>query len=186
MKNVNFLGSAPGQLVMVLGKPILCFTPDITVLVMGGDMSTEKQKLGDIGEILVTKNCTCPKCKRTNTLRRLPQNFKCADIICDFCGYLAQVKTKSKDNINELPRTILGAAWGVQKERLDSAIYMPLFIVLFKSNDEFGIYYLSADLQIPELFVPRKPLSKNAKRAGWQGFTYELSRLKGNPVVRLK
>jgi len=29
------------------------------------------------------------RCKREGTLRRLPANFKCADIICDFCGYRA-------------------------------------------------------------------------------------------------
>ncbi len=148
-------------------------------------MATEKQKLGETGELLVIKNCSCPKCKRANTLKRLPTNFKCADIICDFCGYLAQVKTKSKANIDELPKTILGAAWGVQNERLDSAIYMPLFIVLVNSEYEYGIYYLSADLQVPELFVPRKPLSDIAKRPGWQGFSYDLEKLKGNPIVRL-
>jgi len=148
-------------------------------------MTTDKQKLGETGEMLVIKKCSCPKCKKENTLKRLPPNFKCADIICDFCGYLAQVKTKSKANIDELPKTILGAAWGVQKERLDSAIYMPLFIVLYNSEDEYGIYYLSADLQVPELFVPRNPLRKTAKRAGWQGFNYDLTQLKGNPIVRL-
>ena len=148
-------------------------------------MPTEKQKLGETGEKLVIKNCACPKCKKEKTLRRLPQNFKCADIICDFCGYVAQVKTKSKININKLPNSILGAAWGVQKERLDAGIYIPLFIVLYKSKNEFRIYYLSADLQVPELFVPRKPLSETAKRAGWQGFIYDLTRLKGNPIVRL-
>lgn len=148
-------------------------------------MATAKQKLGEEGELLVIKNCSCSKCKKANTIKRLPLNFKCTDIVCDFCGYLAQVKTINTNNINKLPTKILGAAWGVQKERLDSCIYMPLFIVLFKSKTEFGIYYLSADLQNPELFVPRKPLKETAKRAGWQGFIYDLSRLKGDPIVRL-
>jgi len=62
---------------------------------------------------------------------------------------------------------------------------MPLFIVLVNSEYEYGIYYLSADLQVPELFVPRKPLSDIAKRPGWQGFSYDLEKLKGNPIVRL-
>jgi hypothetical protein len=62
---------------------------------------------------------------------------------------------------------------------------MPLFIVLYNSKREYGIYYLSADLQAPSLFVPRKPLSKTAKRAGWQGFIYDFSKLNGNPIVRL-
>jgi len=33
---------------------------------------------------------------------------------------------------------------------------------------------LSADLQKPEMFKPRKPLSVNARRAGWQEFLYLL------------
>lgn len=146
---------------------------------------TDKQVLGENGEILVIDNCSCPKCKKTKTLKRLPQNFKCADIICDFCGYLAQVKSKNTLNIDKLPLKFTGAAWGVQEERLDSCIYMPLFIVLYKSKKEFGIYYLSADLQNRELFVPRNPLKESAKRSDWQGFVYDLSKLKGNPIVRL-
>ena len=50
---------------------------------------TNKQLLGERGEILVTKNCPCPKCKSEKSLKRLPAYFKCADIVCDFCGYLA-------------------------------------------------------------------------------------------------
>ena len=48
-------------------------------------MTTEKQKLGDWGENLIRKKFNCPGCKREKTLRKLPPNFKCADIICDFC-----------------------------------------------------------------------------------------------------
>lgn len=149
-------------------------------------MPTEKQVLGENGELLVIKNCSCPKCKKTHTLKRLPPNFKCADIICDFCGYIAQVKTTSSKDINSLPSKIIGAAWNVQKDRIDSSIYIPLFIVLYKSKLEFGIYYLSADLQVPELFVPRTPLSGTAHRSGWQGFMYDLSKLKVNSIIRLK
>jgi type II restriction enzyme len=55
-------------------------------------MPTKRQILGRFGEMCVAKDCRCPKCKRNRTLKRLPNNFKCADVICDFCGYLAQVK----------------------------------------------------------------------------------------------
>jgi transcription elongation factor Elf1 len=65
-------------------------------------MRTEKQNLGDFGEELIKKKFDCPKCKRTKTLKKLPPNFKCADIICDFCGYLAQVKTKTVKALSEV------------------------------------------------------------------------------------
>jgi Zn ribbon nucleic-acid-binding protein len=85
-------------------------------------MPTKKQELGEFGERKVVQNCSCPRCKRKHTLRQLRQNFKCADVICDFCGYLAQVKAISVKDIGTLPKQVLGAAWGVQKERLDAGI----------------------------------------------------------------
>ena len=142
-------------------------------------MPTERQELGQFGEKRVVSDCVCPSCKRKLTLVRLPTNFKCADVICDFCGYLAQVKTATKENISVVPTQVMGAAWGPQQERMKAGIYFPLFLVLTpKDRREYAIYYLSADLQKPEIFVPRKPLSASAKRASWQGFNYRLG-----PVV---
>ena len=105
---------------------------------------------------------------------RLPPNFKCADVICDFCGFLAQVKAATAKRLDQLPKTILGAAWGPQRDRMEAAIYFPLFIVLTTIERSYAIFYLSADLQKPEMFKPRKPLSETARRAGWQGFVYDM------------
>jgi hypothetical protein len=121
--------------------------------------ATERQALGSFGELRVTQDCACPRCKRNKTLVRLPQNFKCADVICDFCGYLAQVKASTTTNLDVLPSTILGAAWGPQKARMEAAIYFPLFLVLVqKATRAYAIYFLSADVQAPEMFSPRTPL----------------------------
>ena len=148
-------------------------------------MPTKKQELGEYGELVVVKNCSCPKCKRSKTFKRLPTNFKCADIICDFCGYLAQVKATNVKNLNKVPKSILGAAWGPQKERMKAGIYFSLFIVLVNGHS-FSIYYLSADSQTPALFEPRRPLSKKARRAGWQGFTYNLKQVSKKTIIQLK
>ncbi len=148
-------------------------------------MPTAKQELGMFGELKVVQDCACPKCKRARTLVRLPTNFKCADVICDFCGYLGQVKAARVKDTNTIPKAVLGAAWKPQKERMDAAIYFPLFLVLVgKSARNYAIYYLSADLQAPALFKARTPLSAKARRAGWQGFVYDTS-LVANCFVRL-
>ena len=113
------------------------------------------------------------------TLVRLPTNFKCADVICDFCGYLAQVKASTREDVSVLPDRILGAAWRPQKERMDAAIYFPLSLVLAtKDLASFSIFYLATDLQKPEMFLERKPLSVTARRAGWTGFVYDLRPVK--------
>ena len=116
----------------------------------------------------------------------MPKNFKCADVICDFCGYFAQVKAESVKNINIIPNKILGAAWAPQMERMNAGIYFPLFIVVLVINkSKFSIFYLSADLQMPNMFVPRKPLSSKAKRVGWQGFYYDMLQVPKGGVARL-
>lgn len=148
-------------------------------------MATPKQITGERGEQLVATHCACPKCKCRKTLKRLPANFKCADLICDFCGFLAQVKACTVKDPTCPPDTILGAAWGPQKERMDAAIYFPLYIVAFpKQGKASAIYYLSADLQEPDIFEERPPLSATAKRAGWIGFNYRLTHIRDR-LVRL-
>ena len=105
-------------------------------------------------------------------------------MICDFCGYLAQVKTARVGNIEIVPKAVLGAAWGPQKERMEAAIYFPLFLVLVGNAKKYSIFYLSADLQKALMFRPRTPLSANARRAGWQGFVYDLEPVRAS-FVRL-
>lgn len=147
-------------------------------------MATVKQNLGAWGEQIVAKNCHCPKCKNDKTLKLLPTNFKCADIICDFCGFLAQVKTMNVKSLATLPKQVLGAAWGPQKARMDSAIYFPLYLVL-KDNSGHAVYYLPTDFQNSNLFVARKPLSATAKRSGWQGFMYDLSAIPIGALIQI-
>jgi type II restriction enzyme len=148
-------------------------------------MPTVFQELGQFGEKKVVECCACPKCKRARCLVRLPVNFKCADVICDFCGYLGQVKTARVKAIDTIPNAVLGAAWKPQKDRMDAAIYFPLFLVLVgERRSQFAIYYLAADLQSPAMFKPRTPLSKMARRAGWQGFVYDTGSIRSH-FVRL-
>ena len=82
---------------------------------------TRYQRLGELGEKAVVKFCSCPECEEGD-LKVLPRNFQCADIICDFCGFLAQVKTKRIKKIDEKIARLLGAAWKPFKKRLDAKI----------------------------------------------------------------
>lgn len=134
-------------------------------------MVSEKQKLGNWGEKKVAAICSCPACKRKNTTRLLPTNFKCADLICDFCGYLSQVKTARVTDTLKIPKKLLGGAWTPQAERMKAGVFFSLYVVLTTDmSKDFSIYFLPADLQTHEMFEARKPLTKDARRAGWQGF----------------
>ena len=87
----------------------------------------------------------------------MPVNFRCADIICDFCGYLAQVKATERADVGTLPPD---RSWELHGGRKTSAwtagIYFPLFIVVANlDRSAHAVYYLPADLQQPEMFQQR-------------------------------
>jgi len=86
--------------------------------------------------------------------------------------------------VEKLPKMLLGAAWRPQQERMIAGIYFPLFIVLIQKRSS-AIYYLAADLQVPDMFMPRKPLSRTAKKAGWRGFRYDLTTVSDRGLVRI-
>jgi len=68
---------------------------------------------------------------------------------------------------------------------MEAGIYFPLFLVLVEPKGQKAVFYLSADLQSPELFEERKPLSGTARRAGWQGFYYNFNKTKAGCLVRI-
>ncbi len=145
-------------------------------------MPTKRQTTGERGELFVAKTQPCPTCKRSKTLKKLPPNFKCADLICDFCGGVSQVKTFSKETAG-LPGQILGAAWGPQKARMMAGIYTSLWFVRVNATDKpQEVYFLSSENQLPDMFVPRAPLGVAARRAGWQGFFIKLAGFEGRVV----
>jgi len=80
---------------------------------------------------------------------------------------------------------VRGGAWKVQEEKIKAGIYHPLYIVKVFKGRPIEIDYVSADFLKPEMYVPRKPLSSQARRAGWQGFYYDLRKLDEHVVVEV-
>lgn len=123
----------------------------------------------------------CPRCNRAKHLSKLPKNFQCADLICKFCGFLAQVKALTLgEGATDLPPTVPGAAWQPQHDQIIAGIYHGLYLVGFSPGGRLvRIEYVPAHvLQVsPEVFEPRAPLGPTAKRAGWRGFIYNLEKL---------
>lgn len=148
---------------------------------------TTKQKQGAAGEQAVCQRVPCPSCGKARHLTRLPPNFQCADVICKFCGFLAQVKTAALGaGQTELPDKIPGAAWGPQQEQIVAGIYHGLFLVgLSPAGRLVLIDYVPPHILqgSPEVFEPRNPLRPTAKRHGWTGFVLNLKKL---PKIGIK
>lgn len=122
---------------------------------------------------------TCPRCGRAKHFRPLPTNFECVDVICKFCGFLAQVKATTAPSPGTAPASVLGAAWGPQHERIIGGIFHALYVVTFADKKLTRIDYVPSHMlgAFPGVFKPRKKLSETARRAGWQGFVYDLREL---------
>jgi hypothetical protein len=128
----------------------------------------------------------CPKCKKTGwKLKQLGVNFRCADVICDFCGFVAQVKARDVKSAKERVQTVLGGAWRIQEEKISAGIYHPLYIVKLVQGKPVAIDYIAADFLKPEIYVPRRALSERARRKGWQGFYYDLRKLDEDVIVEV-
>lgn len=145
-------------------------------------MATDRQDLGNRGEKAVCKHATCPRCNRLRQFRQLPPNFECADIICKFCGFLGQVKaTRLADDSDTFPARIMSAAWGPQHQRILAGVYNGLYLVGFRKDGRrlTRIDYVPPHIleSVPEVFEPRRPLGPKAKRAGWQGYMLNISKL---------
>jgi len=130
----------------------------------------------------VCKHARCPRCNRIQVFKQLPRNFECADIICKFCGFLGQVKaTRLADGSDSFPDRIMSAAWNPQHQRILAGIYNGLYLVGYRQDARtlVRIDYVPPHIleAVPEVFEPRNPLSKTAKRAGWRGFLLNIGKL---------
>lgn len=142
-------------------------------------MATTKQALGTRGEKAVCAHVACPRCGREKQFRALPPNFECVDVICKFCGFLAQVKATARGSVDGPPTSVLGGAWRPQHERVIAGIFHPVYVVSYAGSSLERIDYVPAHMLSahPAVFKPRAKLSESAQRAGWQGFVYDLREL---------
>jgi type II restriction enzyme len=139
-------------------------------------MATARQRLGDFGEEIVVARIACKYCDSKTPLIRLPKNFKCVDLKCSECAHFYQVKARTTAYVEKMPERILGAAWSAQLDFINSGSRASLIVVnATKDRRKVAIFWLAARYHTDAMYLPRKPLSSTARRAGWQGFIYDLS-----------
>lgn len=116
----------------------------------------------------------CPNCLHYDLLKN-PDNTKVVDFVCNNCSNEFQLKAQSKPFYSKV---------------VDGAFYPMIKSVHDKSNPNFSFMqysFLTWEIQnlvmVPKFFFSpsiiekRKPLSQNARRAGWIGCNILLSKL---------
>lgn len=116
-------------------------------------------------EAWIVANINCPNCG--NDLHEYPANEKSKDVYCKSCKADFQIKSSK----NRFSKRITGAEYNTTLKSVRNA-KNPSIMLLFYNEKTMKV----VDLQIihhsyitEKNIIPRKPLSAEAKRAGWQG-----------------
>lgn len=118
-----------------------------------------------LSEGWLARNAYCLACD-ANSLDRTPPNTRCTDFVCKDCGHRYELKA-----FRRKPRkSLVDGAYSSLMERIAKGTAPTLF--LLERDDSWGITTLTAIHSVfltPLVIEARKPLSSNARRAGWVG-----------------
>ena len=126
---------------------------------------SNSQKIRVLTEKWVEQHIYCASCGEN--LFKYPNNKPVADFYCKNCQEDFELKSKQ----NKLGKKIVDGAYSTMIERLKSDINPNFFFLNYdkQSLNIINFILIPKYFFTPEIIEKRKPLSINAKRAGWIG-----------------
>jgi type II restriction enzyme len=144
-------------------------------LVMAGDLANRfksgSQKAGNVSEAWGAENFYCPNCSSPK-LDWLKPGTKANDYRCPACGFWYQLKSQK----TRIGNTITDGAYAAMMEAIKEDRSPNFFFLHY----DFASWTVRNLLLVPNFAFPpsaiikRKPLSANARRAGWVGCNFDL------------
>lgn len=126
---------------------------------------SNSQKIRIMSEFWALRNLFCPCCGNTN-LEKMKNNSPVADIFCRNCGEIFELKSKK----NSIGTKILDGAYHTMIERITSNTNPQLFVMNYSEKlSVTDLIFIPKFFFTPYVIEKRKPLSQNARRAGWVG-----------------
>jgi len=123
------------------------------------------QKIRIISESWVDSQIYCPSCG--NIIKKYENNKPVADFYCLECKEQFELKSKK----NQIGSKIVDGAYQTTIDRLKSDSNPNLFLLNY-SPQNLGVmnfFVIPKHFFTPNIIEKRKPLSTNARRAGWIG-----------------
>ena len=126
---------------------------------------SNSQKIRVMSESWISENMYCPCCGNQHIIK-LGNNSPVADMQCENCGEIFELKSKEGNFGNK----INDGAYSTMIDRITSITNPDLFAMNYNAD-----YYITNLVFIPKFFfVPyiierRKPLASTARRANWVG-----------------
>ena len=126
-----------------------------------------------VTEAWVVTNITCPNCG--SSLSEYPANEKSKDVFCPSCGDDFQIKSSK----NKFSKRITGAEYNTTLNSIRSGKNPSLMLLHYDENSMrvIDFIFIHSSFITNEIIIPRKPLSKEARRAGWQGCLIDIDKI---------
>ncbi len=133
---------------------------------LSNDYKNNSQKIRVITESFVEENFYCPYCGG-NLISR-PNNEKVKDFDCSKCNENYELKSKQGKGLG---KKVTDGAYNTMIERIISYNNPNFYFLNYDivSLDVINFCAVPKYFFVPEIIEKRKPLSQNAKRAGWIG-----------------
>jgi type II restriction enzyme len=133
--------------------------------------ASPSQKTRVITEYWVQSNIFCPSCG--SIINNYENNRPVADFFCPECREEFEVKSKK----NSFGKKIVDGSYCSMIERLQGSNNPSLFLLSYDltSYNVLNFLVVPKHFFVPEIIEKRKPLSQNARRAGWMGCNILLS-----------
>jgi type II restriction enzyme len=118
-------------------------------------------------------NLLCPRCG--STLLACAANTRTKDFDCSNCQEHFQLKSCTK----KLAGKFVGAEYRVTLESIQSGQHPSLILLRYSKDGKtvIDVDFIHRACISTQCLLPRKPLSANARRAGWQGCMIDLLRI---------
>jgi len=132
---------------------------------LANSYKSNAQKIRILTENWVNEHIFCAKCGES--IKKYDNNRPVADLYCSNCKEDFELKSKQ----NSLGKKIVDGAYSAMIERLQSDTNPNFFFLNYnKQNlDIINFFLVPKYFFTPDIIEKRKPLSANARRAGWIG-----------------
>ena len=126
---------------------------------------SSSQKIRVMSEFWLVENLFCPCCGNLN-IEKIKNNSPVADIFCRNCGEIFELKSKK----NSIGSKIVDGSYNTMIERINSNLNPQLFVMNYSEKlSVTDLIFVPKFFFTLDIIEKRKPLSENARRAGWTG-----------------
>lgn len=125
---------------------------------------SNSQAIRILSESWLSENMYCPCCGNI-VLKKFENNQPVADFYCENCKKQFELKSSGK----KIENKIVDGAYATAIDRVNSKTNPDLFVLQYSGYEVRNLVVVPKYFFTPSIIEKRKPLSENARRAGWVG-----------------